>query len=64
MYIRYVHCSAPKVEEIHDTVKARQRNLGLIKLSQEEFDAFTLRRFEEELAAGIVRSYSVVPEAM
>lgn len=64
MFVRYVHCSAPKVEKIHDTVLARQRNMGLVSLFQYEFDAFTLKRFEEDLAAGIVRSYSIVPEAV
>lgn len=65
MKVRYIHSSDPDATKIHDTVKARQNNMGLLRLmgdapSQKAYDAAELSRFERDRQRGIVLSYDVL----
>lgn len=61
MKVKYEHISEPGIEKIHDTEIAL-RNNPMITMNQDEFDAFTLRRFAEEKESGIVIKYKPISE--
>lgn len=59
MLIKYIHCSDPEREKIHDTISVLKNNPFITK-SQNEFDDFTLRKLAEDKEKGIIISYEVV----
>ena len=67
MKIKYKHVSDPNVEKVHDTEKSLEGCYGVLRLgggipSIDEWDQFTLDKFEEDKQRGIILSYEVVKE--
>ena len=64
MKIKYIHVSDPTTEKIHDTAKSytHPSNGPRVFDTQEEFDAFTLKLFEEDKQRGIVIAYAIIKE--
>ena len=59
MKILYVHFSEPDKEKVHDTVKALKNNTFL-RVTQKEFDDFTLKKMEEDRKRGYILKYEVI----
>lgn len=61
MKIKYIHKSEPKKTKIHNTIKAKKNNTFL-RVTQKEFDDFTLKRMEKDKADGLILSYEIMED--
>lgn len=62
MLVKYRHVSDPDITKIFDTVEALKKHPSLtdVRPTQDEYDKFTMKKFEKDFQNGIILEYEKI----